>query len=77
MVYRPGANNPADYLSRHPLPRIGESHNHDELCTEEFVKMVVHDACPRAMTIEVIKKETETNANLLRTKAAIQQKQWK
>ena len=39
--------------------------------------MLVHDACPCAMTIEVIQRETESDENLVRTRAVIQQKQWK
>ncbi|KAJ1119863.1 hypothetical protein NDU88_008048 [Pleurodeles waltl] len=43
VVYRPGVNNPADYLSRHPPPKVFDDHQErDEENTELFVSMVVH-----------------------------------
>ena len=54
LVYRPGrdAENPADFLSRHPDKTCKEECNY----AEEFVAYVCNNAVPKAMTLEEIKE---------------------
>ncbi|XP_069481476.1 otogelin [Ambystoma mexicanum] len=52
LVYRPGANNAADYMSRHPGVGGGDGH---DTCGEEadsYVRLVVEAATPNAMSLE-------------------------
>ena len=48
IAYHPGASNPADYLSRHPQLRQKRERKEKDEGAVEFVKMVVHEACPSA-----------------------------
>ena len=51
-VYRPGADNPADYMSRHPVASTSER---GRKVTEEYINYVCETACPKALShIEVI-----------------------
>nr|XP_039269965.1 uncharacterized protein LOC120344719 [Styela clava] len=51
----PGANNPADYLSRHPSKA---ENNRDLKIAEEFLNYVCESACPKAITLKEIEEET-------------------
>ena len=57
LIYRPGkdAENPADFISRHPSP------SDPELPTlgEKYVHYVCSNAVPKAMTLEEIKQQTK------------------
>ena len=77
MLYRLGVNNLADYVLRHPGPKEADKHDFDELCTEAFIKMVVGESCPVAMTIDELIAETEKDEVLQKAKAAMKNKQWK
>ena len=64
--YKAGADNPADYLSRHPVPSNNPSHIAAE--TEEFIHFVTKYAAPKAMTINFfqqskIYKKQQCNTN--------------
>jgi hypothetical protein len=51
-VYRPGADNPADYMSRHPVASTSER---GRKVTEEYINYVCETVCPKALShIEVI-----------------------
>ena len=49
VEYRPGASNPADYASRHPIGDP-ESHNY-EVESEEHISFVARNAVPKAVTL--------------------------
>ena len=59
LVYRPGrdAENPADYMSRHPSSKPVEQN-----IAEDYVNYVCNNAVPKAMTLEENKQETKEDA---------------
>ena len=57
VVYKPGSNNPTDYLSRHPT----RTSLKQQKMTEEYVDYLTHNCVPRAMTLEEIKIATDAD----------------
>ena len=51
IVYKPGKDNPSDYLSRHPLKNAGNNRN----LAEEYVNFITEKAVPNAMTLDEVK----------------------
>ncbi len=50
IKYRRGSDNPADYLSRHPLSVTKQ----DDKLTEQYVNFVTNQTVPRAMTYDEV-----------------------
>ena len=44
---------------------------------EEFMSMVVHEACPRVMLTEEVLTATEADGNMVPNKEVVHGKQWK
>ena len=63
IQYRPGANNPADYMSSHPA-RTGLIRSRHQQMADEYVNHVASIAIPIAMTIEEVKRETAKDDTL-------------
>ncbi|KAI8513647.1 hypothetical protein Bbelb_079710 [Branchiostoma belcheri] len=62
VIYQPGRDNPADYMSRHPLPRSKELHH---ICTaEEYVNYISQQTAPKSLSLEEIKEETMKDPTL-------------
>ena len=63
VKYQPGADNPADYLSRHPA---GQSilRSHEQQVAEHYVNTIASAAVPMAMTVEEIQRETAKDTTL-------------
>ena len=74
VQYKAGADNPADYLSRHPVPNNNPSHIAEE--TEEFINFVTKYAVPKAMTIDEISEATNADRTLQGLRAAIRTGHW-
>jgi hypothetical protein len=74
VQYQPGSDNPADFMSRHPLPSSPISH--EERCAEEYVNFVSMHAVPKALTLEEIKEATKADTTLQAVIQAVQTKQW-
>ena len=55
--YRPGHDNPADYMSRHPI-NSGKQRSHEEKIAEQYVNFIASEAVPRAMTLNEVKCES-------------------
>ena len=74
LIYRPGrdAENPADYMSRHPCPTAREEQN----LAEDYVNYVCTNAVPKAMTLEEIKQETRNDAEMQAVIKAVETDQW-
>ena len=66
IKYRKGADNPADYLSRHPAQEVKFSSQSSAV--EEYVNMIVTNAVPKAMTMDEIIVATELDPTLALTK---------
>ena len=62
VVYRPGHDNPADYLSRHPVTIKPSSR--EEKVAEEYLNYVVETSTPKAMTAELVATETAQDATI-------------
>jgi hypothetical protein len=72
VVYKPGATNPADYLSRHPI----QSNHKQQLLTEEYVNFIASNSIPKAMTIDEIIAATNLDRSLQGLRAAIKLNKW-
>lgn len=73
VVYKPGATNPADYLSRHPVPT---KNTKNQEMTESYINFVTTNSIPKAMTLEEIKKATDKDETLRAVRAAIKLNKW-
>ena len=51
IIYKPGKDNPSDYLSRHPLKNAGNDRN----LAEEYVNFITEKAVPNAITLDEVK----------------------
>lgn len=62
LVYRPGndAENPADFMSRHPSPSDVDPPN----LAKDYVHYVCSNAVPKAMTLEELKQQTKKDAEM-------------
>lgn len=74
VVYRAGANNPADYMSRHPLQGISEGEC--SKVAEEYVNYICEHSCPKALTLQQVKQATDEDNQLQNVKKCINTGQW-
>ena len=74
LIYRPGrdAENPADFMSRHPSSTAPEEPN----LAEVYVNYVSINAVPKAMTLEEIKQETKHDVEMQAVIKAVETDQW-
>lgn len=63
VVYRPGSDNPADFLSRHPCNGVRTS-SREQKIAEEFVSYITANLVPKAMSVERVRRETLTDPTL-------------
>jgi riboflavin biosynthesis pyrimidine reductase len=61
IIYKSGANKPADYLSRHPT---NESKQKQEKMTEQYINFITQNSVPKAMTLQEIINATNADAAL-------------
>ena len=72
VLYKSGATNPADFLSRHPCG-IPDNWHSD---TEDYINFVVQHSVPKAMTLKEIEKATNEDTILKGLRAAICSNHW-
>ena len=72
VLYKPGVNNPADYLSRHPKSHSLKQQN----MAEEHVNFIAYNSVPKAMTLEEIEIATNQDDTLKGLRAAIKLNKW-
>ena len=75
LIYSPGEDNPADFLSRHPRKNAPE-----DTVAEQYVNYIFKNAVPKAMTEAEIALESENDEVIQQLKKAIQSEQdnlWK
>ena len=74
VIYRPGHDNPADYLSRHPmhLPPSGR----EQKIAEEYINYILSTSTPKAMTIDEVTTETAKDKTLTPIIQAILTNKW-
>ncbi len=73
VQYKPGVDNPADYLSRHPTR---ESTRQQEKMAEQYINLLTESAVPKTMTIAEIKSATNSDKTLQTLRAAIRLTRW-
>ena len=71
VMYKPGKDNPADFMSRHPA-----AFNTNENMGDQYVKYITINAIPKAMTIKEVQKETEKDETLPAVNQAIHTGEW-
>lgn len=71
VTYRPGKDNPADYLSRNPFA----SKLRDDMA-ENYVRFLTQNALPRAITLEEIQRETSVDITLRAVRRGIETGKW-
>ena len=76
VAYQPGKLNPADYLSRHPLP-TNDSPSHEEKIAEQHLNFVTCNAVPKTLTLSEIKEATEEHRALKMCMTALERNNWK
>lgn len=77
VEYRKGADNPADYMSRHPLPVQSSQNTRASKVAEEYVNFVALQATPKAMTLQEIQRETLKDTILQQVSAHIINNSWR
>ena len=76
MIYKPGVDNPADYLSRHPQKELSCDISRAEKVAEEYIAYIVDNTTPKAMSLDEIATETENDATLKTVKEALKTNRW-
>ncbi|KAJ8038565.1 hypothetical protein HOLleu_16024 [Holothuria leucospilota] len=74
-VYRPGSNNPADFMSRHPLPGT-KSSSPEEKMAEEHINFVASHAFPKTIQLSDLKEATDSDIVLQTCIQAIRDHGW-
>ncbi|GFN79604.1 Pol polyprotein, partial [Plakobranchus ocellatus] len=73
--YKPGKENPADYMSRHPNKSTKPS-SREQKIAEEYVNHLAYNSIPKAMTLENIESETLKDRTLQAVFTAIKTGNW-
>ena len=74
VLYQAGADNPADYLSRHPT-YSGPS-SREEKIAEEYINYISATSVPKAMSLESVRAETLRDCTLQAVLSALRDGQW-
>ena len=75
VIYRPGSDNPADFLSRQPCRHVNRA-SREEKVVEEFVNYVTVNSVPKAMSIEHVRRETLIDPTLQAVIQALRTGKW-
>lgn len=76
VVYRKGTENPADYMSRHPVQTENGQHTRATKVAEEYVNFLAQHATPKAMTLNEIKEATLKDPVLQKVSDHIRNNTW-
>ena len=63
MQYKPGKDNPADYMSRHPSNKNIVSSQQEKMA-EQYVNFILNSDVPTALTLEEIQSATAQGPTL-------------
>ena len=74
--YRPGHDNPSDYMSRHPINHAHSTKVHESENSEQYIKFIAELATPKAMTLQQIIDATHNDPTLQQAAHIIQQNLW-
>ena len=73
IIYKSGASNPADYLSRHPT---NESKRKQEKMTEPYINFVTQNRVPKAMILREIIDATNADVEWTELRDATKTNKW-
>ena len=73
VVYKSGATNAADFLSRHPTQASRRMH---EKMAEEYINFITPNSVPKTMTLDEISQATDQDRELKGLRAAIRLNKW-
>ena len=76
LKYRPGIDNPADFLSRHPVNPSHVKTDHEKTIAEEYVNFLIDNAVPKAVTSSEISAVTANDPTLQAVVRALKSDQW-
>lgn len=74
IIYKPGRDNPADYMSRHPLTHRNVSIS--QSVAEQYVNFIATTSAPKAMTLAEIAEETAKDRTLMHAISLTQSGRW-
>lgn len=74
VKYRPGADNPADYLSRHPVPH--KPSKREETIAEEYIQYIDETSTPKAMSKTEVTSTTISDQTLIAARKGICTGRW-
>ena len=70
VIYRPGENNPTDYISRHPL-RCDETSSKETRRQEGYLNMMIEERVPEAISGDKVKEATDKDEKLKKLREMI------
>ena len=76
LKYKPGDNNPADFLSRHPVTPAKVKTTHEAKVADEYVNFLLDHATPKAVTRKEISTATTQDPTLQAVMQALKTGQW-
>ena len=71
VIYKKGSDNPADFLSRHPQPKIPRCN-----VAEEYINFISVNAAQAAIPLKVIKEHTSIDPSLTAVRKAVESGDW-
>ena len=74
IKYKAGKDNPADYMSTHPI--VGSTPHRSSRMAEEYVNFIVDNAVPKAMTLKEVQTETKKDSALCKVMQSICAGHW-
>ena len=76
LVYKPGDQNPADFLSRHPVTSANTKTPHETKVAEEYVNFMINETTPKHLTSSEISTATRDDTTLQAVVRALKSDQW-
>lgn len=76
VKYKKGSDNPADYMSRHPVSTPAPCNTRAAKVAEEYINFLAQHSTPKAMTIDQIKQETLNSPVLQKVCSLIRTNSW-
>ena len=73
VIYKPGADNLADYMSRHPDPKKNPSHLSR---VDAYIKFITTNTVPPAVTVQEVKDATAADETLQSLARVITNQRW-
>jgi hypothetical protein len=76
IEYRPGAKNPADYMSRHPDVPEAKATSREQKFAEHYVNFIAETSTFPAMSLEEVKSATSQDKTLMKANEYVRNGRW-